>query len=126
MERLRSLFQILILAGAALTKMGCTTTQKIVEDSAELLNLRGGTLVIGEKVEYPAPLPDYYPMFREKAPDNLIAKGWDMDKDGQLDKIDVLGLEGEVIETYFDFDRDGQVDLKESFGAKKDNVEKTL
>ena len=124
MERLRfNICTVLLVAFAS----ACSTTQQIVEDSAKLLNLNSSSqIVIGEKVSYPAPLPDYYPIFREKFPNEIIAKGWDMDKDGRIDKIDVLGLDGEIIEQFFDFDRDGQIDLKESFGAEKQTFEKTL
>lgn len=122
----RRCFKIWIFVLGAFTT-ACSTTQQLVEDSAKLLSLNLSTeVVIGEKVSYPDPLPDYYPIIREKAPAELIAKGWDMDKDGRLDKVDVLGLEGEIIEQFFDFDRDGQIDLKESFGAEKQTFEKTL
>ena len=92
----------------------CTTAKTFVENSVETLTGQGGMeVVVGEVVSHPSPLPDYYPLTDKKRPQVLIAKGWDINKDGQLDQIEILDLDGQVMERLFDFDGDGQIDLRQ-------------
>lgn len=104
----------------ALLGQSCASTKAFVSKTVNIKRSEGALAVeMGEKVSFPAPLPDYYPLKRRGGSEELIAKGWDLNKDGRLDQIDVLGLEGQVIERLYDFDGDGQIDLRKAVGAEK-------
>ena len=117
MERvIRNLMFIVIIAGGV---SSCASTQALVDKSLALVGGESGLRVKqGEVVRFPAPLPDYYPFISEGPSKRLIARGWDMNKDGRLDQIEVLGLEGQVILRLFDFDADGEIDQRQVVGKE--------
>jgi hypothetical protein len=40
--------------------------------------------------------------------------GWDFDRDGRFEMLDILDVSGAVIQRVFDFDDDGQIDQSQS------------
>ncbi len=79
------------------------------------------TISVGPTQGYQDPLPNYVPIFVDwhlaggGLKQTLAYRGWDFDKDGRLDMVEVLNKDQTKAAFVFDFDRDGHVDMIRRF-----------
>jgi len=77
---------------------------------------------VGESRIEEDPLPNLQPVYVMKSQVSELTrkrigyKGWDFDKDGQLDMLQVLNLKGRQVATAFDFNGDGEIDMVSAGG----------
>ncbi len=77
-------------------------------------------VILGVPQQLPRPLPVQYPVTLEQTMTNGSVKvdrgfrGWDVNRDGRLDILDVLDEHGQTLTSAFDFDFDGKVDMVRS------------
>ena len=108
--RFCALWLIISILGAS-----CASTEKTLSPDGKPLPTHF-TLESGPVEKKADPLPDYIPIFVQSyAGEKLISrhlgyKGWDFNKDGVIDMLEVLDTQGAVLRRAFDWDRDGTVD----------------
>ena len=114
MSCLKNSQMLAILALVALFIAGCTGDKKVDEDLPP--SKTHYTLKVGEKINHGAPLPSQSQiMVTWHMSDGTTNKvhgfnGWDFNKDGRYDMVEVLDEKGKVQNLVFDFDGDGVVD----------------
>ncbi len=95
--------------------VACASTEKTQGPDGKLLPTHF-TLESGAVEKKADPLPDYIPIFvNSYAGETLLErhlgyKGWDFNKDGVIDMLEVLDAKGQVLRRAYDWNRDGQVD----------------
>jgi len=93
----------------------CASTEKTLGPDGKPLPTHF-TLESGPAEKKANPLPDYIPIYvRSYAGDQLLGrqlgyKGWDFNKDGVIDMLEILDAKGQVLRRAYDWNRDGQVD----------------
>jgi len=108
---------------SALT-ISCTTVTSLVDGS------KGPERVYyvlrpGETIPAPNPLPSRTDIMVEWHYDdqsettNLGYRGWDFDRDGQFDMVEVFGVDGVVQTRIFDFNGDGIIDDVKAVSADR-------
>jgi hypothetical protein len=106
-----ALWLIICILGAS-----CASTEKKTLGLDEKLLPTHFTLESGPAEKKANPLPDYIPIYvRSYAGDQLLERqlgyrGWDFNKDGVIDMLEVLDAKGQVLRRAYDWNRDGQVD----------------
>lgn len=104
-------FMGLILIGGS-TLGGCVTGS----DTSNSVAPTHYTLQVGERVPHPAPLPDETKILvKQHGQDGAVLaragfRGWDFNKDGRFEMVDVLNEDGSLQVRAFDFDGDGVID----------------
>lgn len=105
-----------LVSGFAICSLvcGCQTTKKASEEAEKI------QFVIEKGAIEPntGAIPQYIPVYvktmkgQEVVDKKLGYRGWDFNKDGRIDMLEILDDKGLVSTTAFDFDLDGTVDLK--------------
>lgn len=86
-------------------------------------------ITVGKPVENQAPLPDMVPAtvtvhFSDGTSKQYVGgRGWDINKDGQMDMIEVLDEAGQDRAYVFDFDADGRPDFVRVRGERTEKTE---
>lgn len=108
--RFYALWLIISILGAS-----CASTEKTLSPDGKPLPTHF-TLESGAVEKKADPLPDYIPIFVNSfAGEQLLSrhlgyKGWDFNKDGVIDMLEVLDANGQVVRRAYDWNRDGTVD----------------
>jgi hypothetical protein len=96
----------------------CSTTSK--DDDQDGLTRTHYLLEVGEKIPHPAPLPTETKIVVQWHLKNGETrrvegfKGWDFNRDGRFEMVDVLNEDGTLQSRAFDFDGDGTIDGTEN------------
>jgi hypothetical protein len=83
------------------------------------------TLQVGAQVPHPAPLPtqtDIFVKWHLKNGDTTTNRGfigWDFNRDGRFEMVDVLNEDGSLQARVFDFDGDGTIDDTKMIASSK-------
>lgn len=107
---------IKLIVGNLLISCMTLEAEKPEEDDLEPTHY---TLRLGEPVINQNPLPTYTPIMVDwhykngAIKSNIGFKGWDFNKDGRLDMVEVVGNDGSIEKYVFDFDFDGEIDMEE-------------
>lgn len=107
----RHLIAVFFCLGA----LSCTTVTSMIDDSKGPERMYY-VLRPGDTVPAPRPLPNRTDILVEWHYDdnsetsNLGFRGWDFDRDGQFDMVEVFGADGAVQTRIFDFNGDGIID----------------
>lgn len=95
---------------------GCVSTEKAQQPDLKLIQTHF-ILEPGPVETQAGRLPDYFPIYAkifagEQVLDRkLVFRGWDFDKDGAIDMVEVLDKQGQVLRQAYDWNHDGQIDL---------------
>jgi len=99
--------------------VGCSTSEKPKLVESNDLKPTHYTLRLGEVTENKNPLPRYTPILIDwhykngAVKSKLGYKGWDFNRDGRFDMVQILKEDSTVDYTVFDFDFNGTIDMTE-------------
>ena len=102
---------LLVLLGA------CATEKKEVPPSPMEVTEQGFVLEQAPMKPYAEPLPDKQDVFvtwhyTDGSTKRVLAyRGWDFNKDGRVDMLEVMALDGTSEAMAFDFNGDGKIDM---------------